>query len=69
VAFSKSGFEARRNPNEIERSVNVRDKDGNTPVLATDDDRVALILLRAGAYPHARNNKTALRQQAIEERM
>jgi hypothetical protein len=27
--------------------LNVRDKDGSTPLLAIDDDRAALILLRA----------------------
>jgi hypothetical protein len=48
--------------------VNGRDKTA-TPVLTTDHDRVALILLRAGADPHVRNNETALRQQAIKEHM
>jgi hypothetical protein len=38
-------------------------------VLATDDDRVASMPLRVRADPPARNKETALRQQAIKERM
>lgn len=38
-------------------------------VFATDDDRVTLILLRAGADLHARNMETMLSQQAIKQHM
>jgi hypothetical protein len=46
--------------------VKVRHKDGTTAVLATDDDRVALILLRAGADPRARNEQGTVRSNAIK---
>lgn len=46
-----------------------RAKDGTTPVLATDDDRVALILLRAGADPLARNDNGTVREQAVKGHM
>ena len=40
-----------------------------TNVLSTDDDRVALILLRAGSDPHAHNDQGTLRQQATKNHM
>lgn len=49
--------------------VNARAKDGTTPVLATDDDRVALLLLRAGADPRAKNDQGSVRQQAVRQHM
>ena len=48
---------------------NARDKDGTTPLLSTDDDRVALILLRAGANPRAKDENGTLRAQAVKQHM
>ncbi|WP_161391264.1 DUF6438 domain-containing protein [Croceibacterium xixiisoli] len=40
--------------------------DGATALLSTDDDRIALTLLRAGADPHAGAGVGALRARAVE---
>jgi len=48
---------------------NARDKDGTTPLLSTDDDRVALILLRSGADPRAKDENGTVRAQAVKGRM
>jgi hypothetical protein len=41
-----------------------RAKDGMTPLLGVSDDRIAILLLRAGADPHAKDGDGTVRDQA-----
>jgi hypothetical protein len=48
---------------------NARTQDGKTALLAAQDDRVALILLRAGADPRVKDEYGSVREHAIERHM